>query len=96
MLRITISWVRRRSLSARRVVFPAAAAEDAVDLLYAEGDPNGLNAPKMLLIGLHCRIVGGPARGPSVRCLVYWFDDKQYLFLPIVGRGLQGVSCMLC
>lgn len=35
---------------------------DAFDVLYAEGDPNGLDAPKMLSIGLHCRIVGRPGR----------------------------------
>ena len=35
---------------------------DAFDVLYAEGDPAGLDAPKMLSIGLHCRIVGRPAR----------------------------------
>ncbi|MGQ0502782.1 MAG: allantoinase PuuE [Panacagrimonas sp.] len=35
---------------------------DAFDVLYAEGDPGGLDAPKMLSIGLHSRIVGRPAR----------------------------------
>ena len=35
---------------------------DAFDLLYAEGDPRGLDAPKMLSVGLHPRIVGRPAR----------------------------------
>ncbi len=32
--------------------------KDAFDTLYAEGDPAGPDAPKMLSIGLHCRIVG--------------------------------------
>jgi peptidoglycan/xylan/chitin deacetylase (PgdA/CDA1 family) len=36
--------------------------KDAFDVLYAEGDPAGLDAPKMLSIGLHCRIAGRPAR----------------------------------
>jgi allantoinase len=36
--------------------------KDAFDVLYAEGDPRGMNAPKMLSIGLHCRIAGRPAR----------------------------------
>ncbi len=36
--------------------------KDAFDLLYAEGDPNGLNQPKMLSVGLHCRIIGRPGR----------------------------------
>jgi allantoinase len=35
---------------------------DAFDALYREGDPDGLNVPKMLSVGLHCRIVGRPAR----------------------------------
>lgn len=39
-----------------------AYLRDAFDVLYAEGDPAGLNAPKMLSIGLHCRITGRPAR----------------------------------
>jgi putative urate catabolism protein len=35
---------------------------DAFDVLYREGDPDGQNAPKMLSVGLHCRLVGRPAR----------------------------------
>ena len=40
--------------------------KDAFDVLYAEGDPNGLNQPKMLSIRLHCRIAGRPARAASL------------------------------
>jgi putative urate catabolism protein len=40
--------------------------KDAFDALYAEGDPEGLNQPKMLSIGLHCRIVGRPARAAAL------------------------------
>jgi allantoinase len=40
--------------------------KDAFDVLYAEGDPDGLNRPKMLSIGLHCRIVGRPARAAAL------------------------------
>lgn len=39
-----------------------AYLRDAFDVLYAEGNPAGLNAPKMLSIGLHCRITGRPGR----------------------------------
>ncbi len=35
---------------------------DSFDCLYAEGDPQGLNAPKMLSVGLHCRLLGRPGR----------------------------------
>jgi allantoinase len=32
------------------------------DTLYREGDPAGLDRPKMLSIGLHCRLTGRPGR----------------------------------
>ncbi len=35
---------------------------DAFDALYREGDPEGLDAPKMLSVGLHCRLAGRPGR----------------------------------
>lgn len=40
--------------------------KDSFDTLYAEGDPDGLNQPKMLSIGLHCRIVGRPGRAAAL------------------------------
>jgi len=36
--------------------------KDTFDVLYAEGDPSGLNAPKMMSIGMHCRLLGRPGR----------------------------------
>ena len=36
--------------------------KDTFDVLYAEGDPNGDNAPKMMSIGMHCRLLGRPGR----------------------------------
>ena len=35
---------------------------DSFDALYAEGDPSGLDRPKMLSIGMHCRLLGRPGR----------------------------------
>ena len=35
---------------------------DTFDVLYAEGDPAGLNRPKMMSIGMHCRLLGRPGR----------------------------------
>ena len=40
--------------------------KDAFDVLYAEGDPDGLDRPKMLSVGLHCRIVGRPGRAAAL------------------------------
>ena len=47
---------------------------DAFDVLYAEGDPNGLDRPKMLSIGMHCRLLGRPGR---MRALQKFLDHIQ-------------------
>ncbi|MDQ0589737.1 allantoinase PuuE [Variovorax paradoxus] len=36
--------------------------KDSFDALYAEGDPQGDNSPKMMSIGMHCRLLGRPGR----------------------------------
>ena len=35
---------------------------DSFDALYAEGNPDGDNQPKMMSIGMHCRLLGRPGR----------------------------------
>jgi allantoinase len=40
--------------------------KDAFDVLYQEGDPDGLNRPKMMSVGLHCRIAGRPGRAAAL------------------------------
>ena len=40
---------------------------DSFDVLYAEGDPAGLNRPKMLSVGMHCRLLGRPGRMRSLQ-----------------------------
>ena len=47
---------------------------DAFDLLYAEGDPNGTDRPKMLSVGMHCRLLGRPAR---MKALQRFLDHLQ-------------------
>ena len=47
---------------------------DSFDVLYAEGDPQGQNAPKMLSIGMHCRLLGRPGR---MRSLQRFLDHVQ-------------------
>lgn len=51
-----------------------AYLKDAFDVLYAEGDPQGLDRPKMLSIGMHCRILGRPGR---MRALQRFLDHVQ-------------------
>ena len=48
--------------------------KDAFDVLYEEGDPNGLDRPKMLSIGMHCRLLGRPGR---FRALQRFLDHVQ-------------------
>ena len=43
-----------------------AYLKDSFDVLHAEGDPLGLDAPKMMSVGLHCRIVGRPGRAAAL------------------------------
>jgi putative urate catabolism protein len=47
---------------------------DSFDVLYAEGNPGGLNRPKMLSIGMHCRLLGRPGR---LRALQSFLDHVQ-------------------
>jgi allantoinase len=35
---------------------------DSFDALYAEGDPGGEDRPKMMSVGMHCRLLGKPGR----------------------------------
>jgi peptidoglycan/xylan/chitin deacetylase (PgdA/CDA1 family) len=48
--------------------------KDAFDVLYAEGDPQGQDRPKMLSIGMHCRLLGRPGR---FRALQRFLDYVQ-------------------
>ncbi len=52
--------------------------KDAFDVLYAEGEAG---APKMLSIGLHCRIIGRPSRAAALaRALEYFRSHPDVWF----------------
>jgi allantoinase len=55
--------------------------KDAFDVLYAEGDPDGLNRPKMLSIGLHCRIVGRPARAAALARFLDYVQNHDKVWI---------------
>jgi peptidoglycan/xylan/chitin deacetylase (PgdA/CDA1 family) len=55
--------------------------KDAFDVLYAEGDPNGLNRPKMLSIGLHCRLVGRPARAAALARFLDYVQRHDHVWI---------------
>ena len=55
--------------------------KSAFDTLYREGDPDGLNAPKMLSVGLHCRIIGRPARIGSLERFLDHVLHHQHVWI---------------
>jgi len=59
---------------------------DAFDVLYAEGDPAGADRPRMLSVGMHCRLLGRPAH---MRSLQRFLDHVQSHDLVWVCRRLE-------
>ena len=55
--------------------------KDAFDVLYAEGDPSGLDQPKMLSIGLHCRIVGRPGRAAALARFLDYVQSHEHVWV---------------
>jgi allantoinase len=55
--------------------------KDAFDVLYAEGDPNGLNRPKMLSVGLHCRLAGRPARAAALARFLDYVQQHNHVWV---------------
>ncbi|MFC0251204.1 allantoinase PuuE [Massilia consociata] len=55
--------------------------KDAFDVLYREGDPNGLDQPKMLSIGLHCRLVGRPARAAALARFLDYVGSHEHVWI---------------
>ncbi len=55
--------------------------KDSFDVLYKEGDPNGLNQPKMLSIGLHCRLVGRPGRAAALARFLDYVQSHEQVWI---------------
>jgi putative urate catabolism protein len=58
-----------------------AYLRSAFDTLYREGDPAGQNAPKMLSVGLHCRIIGRPARIAFLERFLDYVLDHRHVWI---------------
>jgi allantoinase len=54
---------------------------DSFDALYAEGDPNGLDAPKMLSIGMHCRLLGRPGRIVALQKFLDHIQQHEHVWI---------------
>jgi allantoinase len=55
--------------------------KDAFDALYREGDPAGLDRPKMLSIGLHSRIIGRPGRIASLERFLDYVQQHEHVWI---------------
>ncbi|HTD03784.1 allantoinase PuuE [Undibacterium sp.] len=55
--------------------------KDSFDVLYAEGDPDGLNAPKMLSIGMHCRLLGRPGRFLALQRFLDYVQSHEQVWI---------------
>jgi allantoinase len=51
--------------------------KDAFDVLYEEGN----DSPKMMSIGLHCRIIGRPARIRALERFLDYIASKEKIWI---------------
>ena len=56
--------------------------KDSFDALYAEGDPEGLDRPKMMSIGMHCRLLGKPGRIGSLQKFLDHITSHEGVWIP--------------
>jgi len=54
------------------------ASKDAFDVLYAEGD----EAPKMMSVGLHCRLAGRPGRAAGLIRFLDYIGQHERVWVP--------------
>ena len=54
---------------------------DSFDALYAEGDPGGLNCPKMMSIGMHCRLLGRPGRITALQKFLDHIEKRDHVWV---------------
>lgn len=55
--------------------------KDTFDVLYAEGDPAGLNRPKMMSVGMHCRLLGRPGRMRALQRFLDYVQEHQQVWI---------------
>ena len=55
--------------------------KDTFDALYAEGDPSGLNRPKMMSVGMHCRLLGRPGRISALQRFLDYVQSFEHVWV---------------
>ena len=55
--------------------------KDSFDVLYAEGDPEGQDRPKMLSVGMHCRLLGRPGRFRALQRFLDYVQSHEQVWI---------------
>ncbi len=55
--------------------------KDSFDVLYAEGDPEGEDRPKMLSVGMHCRLLGRPGRFRALQRFLDYVQEHEHVWI---------------
>jgi len=55
--------------------------KDSFDTLYREGDPAGLDRPKMLSVGLHARLCGRPGRVAALERFLDYVGGHEHVWV---------------
>ncbi len=55
--------------------------KDSFDVLYSEGDPDGTNKPKMMSIGMHCRLLGRPGRFKALQMFLDYIQSHSNVWI---------------
>ncbi len=58
-----------------------AYMKDTFDALYAEGSPDGLDCPKMMSIGMHCRLLGRPGRIAALQRFLDHLEKHSHVWV---------------
>ena len=54
---------------------------DTFDVLYREGDPAGENRPRMMSIGMHCRLLGRPGKFMALLRFLDHIEHHQHVWV---------------
>ncbi|HEX8883039.1 MAG TPA: allantoinase PuuE [Noviherbaspirillum sp.] len=55
--------------------------KDSFDVLYAEGDPEGQDRPRMLSVGMHCRLLGRPGRFRALQRFLDYVQSHEQVWI---------------
>jgi chitin deacetylase len=58
-----------------------AYLKDSFDVLYAEGGPESGTSPKMMSVGLHCRLAGRPGRAAALARFLDYVKDHDKVWI---------------